>query len=432
MKREKVKVAVMGCGNRGRLGLLRTLLTCPEAEIVALCDLREDRLQLAKEDVAKAGRTVVPELYTDYNELLKNDNVEAVVIASSWDEHTRMAVASMKAGKFTACEVGGAYDVEDCWQLVRTYEETKTPIMLLENCCYGKFELLCNSLARAGKFGKVLYCHGAYAHELRDEILGGNVRGHYRLRNYMLRNCENYPTHELGPIAKLLDINRGNKMLSLTSVATKSGVGLEEFTTDKRCPDSSLAGKKFAQGDIILTTITCAGGEVITLRLDTTLPRTYSREFTVRGTNGFALQDSNLVLLESDDNMHGHFDASENTKEYMNSANNYDKYLPGIWNKVNKDQENLGHGGMDYLVIKSFLNAVLNDEEMPIDVYDMAAWMVITPLSEQSIAHGGMPQPIPDFTRGKWMLRQPKDVVTLPKVEEENEEVKNAFGHSRV
>ena len=432
MKREKVKVAVIGCGNRGRLGLLRTLLVCPEAEIVALCDLREDRLQKAKEDVAKAGRTVVPELYTDYNELLKNDNVEAVVIASSWDEHTRMSVAAMKAGKITACEVGGAYDVEDCWQLVRTYEETKTPIMLLENCCYGKFELLCNSLARSKKFGKVLYCHGAYAHELRDEILGGNVRGQYRLRNYMLRNCENYPTHELGPIAKLLDINRGNKMLSLTAVATKGGVGLEEFSKDKRSPDPSLAGTKFAQADIVLTTITCAGGEVITLRLDTTLPRTYSREFTVRGTEGFALEDSNLVLLEADGNMHAQFNSSANSKANMDTANNYEQYLPSIWRKVSKDQESLGHGGMDYLVVKAFLNAILNDEEMPIDVYDMAAWMVITPLSEQSIAHGGMPQAIPDFTRGKWMLRQPKDVVPLPKVEEENEEVKNAFGHSRV
>jgi hypothetical protein len=61
----------------------------------------------------------------------------------------------------------------------------------------------------------------------------------------------------------------------------------------------------------------------------------------------------------------------------------------------------------------------------------MAAWMVITPLSEQSIAHGGMPQAIPDFTRGQWMYREPKDVVSLPKVEQKDETVKNEFGYSR-
>lgn len=430
MKKEKIKVALMGAGGRGRLGLLRTVLTCPEAEVVAVCDLYQDRIELAQKMVEeKHGNTPVG--YTDYHELLKDDNVEAVIIASSWDEHIRMAVAAMKAGKFTAVEVGGAYDIEDCWELVRTYEETKTPIMLLENCCYGEFELLCNSLARSGRFGKVLYCHGAYAHELRGEIMGGNVNRHYRLRNYMLRNCENYPTHELGPIAKLLDINRGNKMISLTSVATKGGVGLEEYLTDERNPDPSLVGKKFAQGDIVITTITCAGGEVITLRLDTTLPRTYSREFTVRGTKGFAVQDSDMVLLEPESNMHGYFDASKTTEEYLHSAKNYDKYLPAIWNKVSQDEVNLGHGGMDYLVIKAFLQACLNGEEMPIDVYDMAAWMAITPLSEQSIAHGGMPQPIPDFTRGKWILREPKDVVPMPTVVEETEENKNTFGESR-
>ena len=176
----------------------------------------------------RVGQTLAEKLNADGNDVTVIDmdaaKVKAVVIASSWDEHVPMAIASMKAGKYTAVEVSGAYDIEDCWDLVRTYEETKTPIMMLENCCYGKFELLCNSLARAGKFGKVLYCHGAYAHELRGEILGGNVNRHYHLQNYMLRNCENYPTHELGPIAKLLDINRGNKMLSLTSVSTKGGV----------------------------------------------------------------------------------------------------------------------------------------------------------------------------------------------------------------
>ena len=206
---------------------------------------------------------------------------------------------------------------------------------------------------------------------------------------------------------------------------------MEEYLTDERNPDPSLVGKKFAQGDIIITTITCAGGEVITLRLDTTLPRTYSREFTVRGTKGYGLQDSNLVMLEPEVNMHEYFDADKTNEKYMNSADKYEEYLPDIWREKSKDAEGLGHGGMDYWVVRSFLDAVLNDEEMPIDVCDIASWMAITPLSEQSIAHGGMPQAIPDFTRGKWIKREPKDVVPLPKVEVKDEENKNIFGESR-
>ena len=294
---KKIKVGVIGLGQRG-MGLLGTMMACEEADVVAVCDKYKDRREDGAKRVKETRGNDVKQ-YEDYRELIDDKDVEAVVIATSWDEHTRMAVYSMKAGKYTAVEVAGAYDIEDCWQLVRTYEDTKTPIMMLENCCFDKFELLSTSLVRSGKLGEIVYCHGAYAHELRGEVLGGNVNRHYRLRNYELRNCENYPTHELGPIAKILNINRGNKMLSLTSVATKSR-GLTECAKSDRSPDPSLKDAEFDQGDIVVTTITCAGGEVITLRLDTTLPRCYSREFTVRGTKGLCMQDANMVLLESD------------------------------------------------------------------------------------------------------------------------------------
>ena len=425
----KIRVGVIGLGSRGK-GLLFTILACEEAEIVAVCDVYEDRREMAKARIL-SKQEKEPIAYEHYEDLINDPNVDAVVITSSWDEHTRMAVASMKAGKYTAVEVGGAYDVEDCWQLVRTYEETKTPIMMLENCCFDRFELLATSLARAGRLGRVLYCHGAYAHELRGEILGGNVNRHYRLKNYMLRNCENYPTHELGPIAKILNINRGNKMISLTSVATKGGIGLEEYSLSENSPDASLAGAKFAQGDIVVTTITCANGEVITLRLDTTLPRYYSREFTIRGTKGLCVQESNAVFLESAMNMHEFFDPQKTMKQNLNNAAQYDEYLPDVWKNVTPEQMKLGHGGMDYIQFKAFFGAIVRGEEMPIDIYDMAAWMAITPLSEQSIAHGGMPQAIPDFTRGKWMYRPQKDVLPLPSPDKTEEASKTDFGYSR-
>lgn len=428
---KKIKVGVIGLGQRG-MGLLGTMMACEEADVVAVCDKYKDRREDGAKRVKETRGNDVKQ-YEDYRELVDDKDVEAVVIATSWDEHTRMAVYSMKAGKYTAVEVAGAYDIEDCWQLVRTYEDTKTPIMMLENCCFDKFELLSTSLVRSGKLGEIVYCHGAYAHELRGEVLGGNVNRHYRLRNYELRNCENYPTHELGPIAKILNINRGNKMLSLTSVATKSR-GLTECAKSDRSPDPSLKDTEFNQGDIVVTTITCAGGEVITLRLDTTLPRCYSREFTVRGTKGLCMQDANMVLLESDKFLHDDFEAVKTIEKHMNCAEDYARYLPAIWRDMTEEEKRLGHGGMDYLEFKAFFHAILNNEEMPIDVYDMAAWMAITPLSEQSVAHGGMPQAIPDFTRGKWMYRPTLDVTELPEVAEEADSglcVKNRLGYSR-
>ena len=413
---DKIRVGLIGLGHRG-LWLLKTMLVCDECEVVALCDIYEDRMEEGKKIVVeKRGNT--PTLYSKYEDLINDEQVDAVVIAAYWEAHTRMAVKSMKAGKYTGVEVAGAYDIEDCWQLVRTYEETGTPIMLLENCCFDKFELLTTSLVRAGKLGKIVYCHGSYTHDLRDEILSGNVKRHYRLRNYMHRNCENYPTHEFGPIAKILNINRGNKLLSLNSVSTKTSIGLEEFTYSEKSPDPSLAGSRFNQGDVVVTTITCSGGEVITLRLDTALPHHYSREFTVRGTAGYCMQETNMVMLESDKpTMHKFGEPHKTVEQNLNCANDYEDYLPDAWRTITAEERALGHGGMDYITLKAFFGAILRGEEMPIDVYDMATWMAITPLTEQSIAHGGMPQAFPDFTRGDYLTREPRDVVAFPKVE---------------
>ena len=67
-----------------------------------------------------------------------------------------------------------------------------------------------------------------------------------------------------------------------------------------------------------------------------------------------------------------------------------------------------GHGGMDWFIIRAWIEAVKNDTLPPIDVYDAAAWMSITPLSEKSINEGSSTLEIPDFTRGKYKNREDK------------------------
>ncbi len=420
----KVKVGVVGLGGRG-CGQIWTMLACEEADIVKICDKNPERLQIAldvikeKEDSGQIcfGDHTKVATCTDYREILNDKDIEAVVITSSWDSHIKIAIDSMKAGKITAMEVGGAYTIEECWQLVHAYEETKTPIMMLENCCFDRFELLTTALHRAGKLGEISHCHGAYRHDLRDEILGGNVRKHYRLKNYIKRNCENYPTHELGPIAKLLGVNRGNRLLSLVSVASKAQ-GLEAFSYSDKNPDKNLTGKKFNQGDVVNTIIKCTNGETITLTLNTCLPCYYSREFEVFGTKGLCRQEDNMVMLEEDVNMEEFWEPTPFVEKHLNNANNYGQYLPDFWRNITEEQKKSGHGGMDLYMFKVFFDCVINNKEMPVDVYDAATWMCITALSEQSVATGGTPQFIPDFTNGAWVTRERKDVVDFPEINE--------------
>ena len=405
----KIKTGVIGVGNRGQ-GLLDTILSIKEAEVVAVSDIYEERVMSASKKVKdKSG--IKPVEYLDYHDLLNDKNVEAVLVTANWEEHIHMCIESMRAGKITAMEVGCAYEIEECWDLVRAYEETKVPFMFMENCCYDRFELLSTALVRAGKLGSIIHCHGAYGHDLREEVLGGNVNRHYRLKNYLHRNCENYPTHELGPISKILGINRGNRMTSLVSVATKSS-GLKEFSYTDKNPDPSLRGQDFAQGDIVETIIKCANGETISLRLDTTLPRYYSREFTVRGTKGLCNQEANMVFLEDKINVHEFSEPQYTIEKYLNNAAEYEKeYLHSLWRDISEEEKNLGHGGMDYLMFKEFYKAICSGKELPIDVYDAATWLSISALSEQSIMLGSAPVIVPDFTKGQWIKRPVKDVV---------------------
>lgn len=397
----------------GSIGLLGNILNNSDVLVTALCDGYEERIKFAAEKVMAAGQKKPLET-KDYNEVLSSE-VDAVIVCTSWASHVEVALAAMEKGIAVAIEVGGTHNLGDMQKLVETYERTKTPFMVLENCCYNKDELLVTSLARNGKLGEISYCHGAYCHDLRNEITEvGLKRGHYRLEEYKNHNCENYPTHELGPIAKLLDINRGNRMVSLSSFASKS-VGLTEFSYSDKNPDPSLKGAKFRQGDVITTVITCAGGETITLTLNTTLPGYYSREFTVRGTKGTCNQEANMVILD-DGSGHKYWEPHLTLGHFMNNADEYKQYLPAEWRDITDEQLKLGHGGMDYIEFRKFIDALLSGEEMPIDVYDAAAWMAVSALSEQSIALGGAPVAFPDFTGGAWVTRKPKDVTEYPVV----------------
>lgn len=397
MQRE-LKIGVIGLGGRG-LGLLSAIVPMENIKVIAVADHYEDRRLKGVDEVKRvAGNT--PLSTADYREVLAVDEIEAVIVSTSWADHIHIAIAAMKAGKYVASEVGGAYSIDECWELVKAYEETGTPCMLLENCCYGREELMVLNMVKKGLFGEVIHCRGGYHHDLREEITNGRENRHYRLSNYMNRNCENYPTHELGPIAKILNINRGNRMLSLTSMASKAR-GLHEYILKEKGPDYDLASFNFAQGDVVTTTIQCAHGETITITLDTTLPRAYSRGFEVHGTKALYMEDNNSLFI---DGVHNQYDFV--WKEQWNNVEKLrEQYDHPIWQTYTPDAD-AGHGGMDVLVLRAFFESVREHTLPPIDVYDMAAWMSITTLSEQSIAMGGQPVAIPDFTNGRWINRE--------------------------
>lgn len=386
-----IRLGLIGHGCRGRDLLKDTILPMNRATVTAVCDLYEDRAAAAADKVQEVTG-VRPFATTDYREVLSREDVDAVVIATAWEAHVDIAVAAMEAGKYVGLEVGGAYSVEDCWRLIDVYKETGTELMLLENCCYGKRELMVLNMVRDGLFGEIAYCEGGYCHDLRHEVANGERNRHYRLRNYLARNCENYPTHEIGPLAKVLDINRGNRFVSLTSVAS-AAKGLHAYI-ENTFDTHPYMDATFAQGDVVTTVLTCAGGQTVTITLDTTLPRTYSRRFSVRGVKGGYFEDTDMVFED------GKHNALEWTPEKLwgNAVEYEERYLHPLWRDYDPKG---GHGGMDWILFEAFFDAAERGAHPPIDIYDAATWMAITPLSAQSIAEGRTVE-FPDFTNGRW------------------------------
>lgn len=401
MKKDTVRIGAIGISGRGS-GMLGLLLDVEGVICPAVCDIVPERAQRGVQVVKESGSYTGYEVhsYLDYKEMLEKEELDAVYVATTWITHARIAVDAMKAGCHVGIEVGGAASVEECWQMVRTSEETGKFCMLMENCCYDRKEMALYKMVKEGLFGEIIHCEGGYRHDLRDEIVLGRENIHGRLYNFMRRNGELYPTHQLGPICKLLDINRGNRMVSLVSMASKSR-GLNEWIKNNKGEDYDLYRYPFNEGDVVTTLIKCANGETITLTHDCCLPRPYCRDYCIQGTKGIFKEATETELRFAVDGV------TDGTHRFESFNDRLEEFEHPLWDEYRNAGVKKGHGGMDFLVLSAFAEAVQLDAAPPIDVYDTAAMMVITCLSEDSIACGSAPMAIPDFTNGMWIDRAP-------------------------
>jgi len=367
-----------------------------------VCDLLPKNLAAAQAQVEKAGRPR-PEGYgrdeLDYLRLLQREDLQGVIIATPWELHIPMTIAAMQAGKYVASEVGPASSVEECWALIETHERTKVPCMLLENYAFHRSWMAVLSMVRQGVFGELIHCQGGYEHDLRGRIVQGKGTGitlpeggDYRTHHNRTRNGDIYPTHGIGPIAHCLDIERGNRFVSLTATASKSR-GLNAWAAEAFGPEDPRARQVWAKGDIVTTVIKCHHGETVVLNHDVALPRPLRSMGRVQGTKGIWEWAANSIYLDRRSPKEHTWESFEPYQE---------QYEHPLWRAYVKSGIKSGHWGTDYLTLAAFAQAVKRRDPVPIDACDFATWRVIAPLSEKSIALGSQPVEFPDFTRGQW------------------------------
>ena len=402
-KLETVRVGIIGLGSRGP-GAVERMTHIEGVEIKALCDLRPERIDVAKTRLGNSSHDPVAYSGTEesWKKLCDSDDLDLVYICSPWHLHAPMAIYAMNQGKHVCVEVPAAKTIDECWELVETSERTRKHCMMLENCCYDYFELLTLNMARQGFFGDIIHGEGAYIHDLLD-INFSKEKYHemWRLKENQ-RNGSLYPTHGLGPIAQIMDINRGDRMNYMVSVSSDDMM-MQKMADELASTDefyTPFAGKTY-RGNMNSTTIRTIKGRTMLIQHDVTSPRPYSRIHLVSGTKGMASKYPDPPRISQG---HEWF-----TEEEFKSVE--EKYEPKIVAKVGELAKEVGgHGGMDFIMDWRNIDCLRNGLALDQDVYDAALWSSIGPLSEWSVANRSNSIDVPDFTRGSWKNNQPVDV----------------------
>jgi len=406
-----VRLGFIGTGGRGT-SLLRIAQLVEGVEVRAVCDTDKAHLTRAQDIVQSAGGRK-PEGYTggeeEYKRLLERDDLDAVLVATPWKWHTPMAVDGMKAGKYVGVEVPAGITLEDCWALVNTHEQTKTPCMMLENWSFRRDNLALLNMIRKGIMGDVTHAHCAYAHDCVQEwFFEGDGRMKWPVKYLIERNADQYPTHGLGPVLSWMDINCGDYPEYLTSTATRAASVNRHFEK-KYGANHPMARQKFKQGDIVVTVIKTFQGKSIVVYFDMVSPRPYDNRWQLSGTNGVYSHEHNAIYIEG-------VSAKEHAWEPFDS---YQEKYDHAWHRAFREAagglktELLAHGAPDYLEIKLFVEAVREKKPVPLSLYDGVVMSAPIPLSEMSIARGSAPVEFPDFTRGKWKTNKPYFAVEV-------------------
>ncbi|MCH2021967.1 MAG: Gfo/Idh/MocA family oxidoreductase [Saprospiraceae bacterium] len=406
---EKVKIGIIGLGNRGNtlLQMCRWLVEHNHAEIVALCDLKAQKVTNAAEKLGK-WQKLKPKQYSgnknEWKQLAQQDNIDLLLITTPWEMHTPMCLYGMNQGKHVASEVPIAYTLEDCWSLIEVAEKTQKHCIMLENCCYNEEELFVLNMIQNGVFGDLTHAEGAYLHDLRAHMLSTDYyQDQWRLKHHIERDGNFYTTHGLGPISFYLNIGRGDTYSHLTSMSSR------ELNLSSTAKKMNSKYTKFKCGDMNSTMIKTALGKTILLQFDVHTGRPYSRINKVVGTK--AVHDgypSRLYIDKEELSYWGH--------QWLNpeAYNQYKtKYKHPLINKLESISEKFkqGHGGMDFVMIYRLIRCLNLGLPLDINVYDSVMWSAITPLSELSVATKSASVPFPDFTGGNWKNKKPLEVM---------------------
>jgi hypothetical protein len=408
---ERIRVAVIGL-HRG-MTHVNACLNMEFIDVVAVCDLRDDRAKAAADACEKKrGRRPVVYGGTEniWEQMVDRDDVDAVYIATPWKWHVPMALRTMERGKHAFVEVAAALTVDDCWRLVDASERTQRHCVMLENCCYGENELFVLNMARQGVFGELNHAECAYIHDLRQTLFSLGGEGDWRRDYHEQYNGNLYPTHGLGPVAQTLGVGRGDQFKFLVSMSSPQ-FSLTKYRDEHKPNGGQHTSEKYVCGDMNTSIIKTELGRTIMVQHDVVSPRPYSRINATCGS-GATFFDYPARLAINDPKSFGlNSPGSHEWLDEKDLAIMRQKFTHPLWQQLQERAKDGGHGGMDFVMNWRLLDCIRQGITPDSVVYDAAAWSCIIETSVHSVATGSMPVVIPDFTRGLWKTMKPLHIT---------------------
>jgi predicted dehydrogenase len=399
-----VRVAFIGLGMRGP-GAVNRMTHIEGVEIVALCDILEKNVKKVNDGLEKIGLPKAREFFGDtavWRKVTALPDVDLIYITTDWVHHAPIGIQAMKDGKHVAIEVPAAMNMNEIWALINTSEQTRKHCMQLENCVYDFFELTTLNMVQQGFLGEIIHGEGAYIHGLQP--YWDSYWNDWRMNFNREHRGDVYPTHGLGPVCQAMNIHRGDKMNYLVSVDTKA-IGNPAFLKEKR----GIEVKDFRNGDHTTTLIRTEQGKTIMIQHDVTSPRPYNRLYQLTGTKGFANKypisgyalASDVIdkeIAKNHENLNAHDFVPQEVKYAL-----MEKYKHPVMKDIEEKARQVGgHGGMDFIMDYRLIYCLQKGLPLDMDVYDLAEWCCLIPLTEISLDNNSAPVEIPDFTRGGW------------------------------
>ncbi|MFT7205019.1 MAG: putative dehydrogenase, partial [Algoriphagus sp.] len=158
MNKKPFNIAIIGLGFGAEF--IPIYQKHPLATMYAICQRNKEKA----EEIGKAFG--IEKVYTDYDELLKDPNIDAIHINTPIQNHAEQSLKALRAGKHVACTVPMATTVEECRAIVAETERTGLTYMMMETVIYSREFLFVKELYEKGELGKIQFLRASHQQEM--------------------------------------------------------------------------------------------------------------------------------------------------------------------------------------------------------------------------------------------------------------------------